>query len=109
MNINENSSLKGKEGEIKLEGQLNMLFPTAEISDVHKEGHRGDFIFREKDFVMMVENKSHNKSNVQKDIEKLYNDCKDERNNDIHALMTALYTGICNREDGILKLLTVNQ
>lgn len=101
MNINENSSLKGKEGEIKMESKLNMIFPTAEISDVHKEGHRGDFILRDGDFVMMVENKSHNKSNVQKkDIEKLYSDCKDERNNDIQcAIMTALYTGISNRED----------
>ena len=51
---------------------------------------------------MMVENKAHNKgTNVQKvDIDKLYKDCDDERNNDVQcAIMTALHNGICNRED----------
>ena len=50
----------------------------------------------------MVENKAHNKgTNVQKvDIDKLYKDCDDERNNDIQcAIMTAMHNGICSRED----------
>lgn len=102
LNINENSALKGKLGERQMINQLNLLFPTSEINDVHKEGHRGDFILKEGSFIMMVENKAHNKgTNVQKvDIDKLYKDCDDERNNDVQcAIMTALHNGICNRED----------
>lgn len=102
MKINENSALKGKLGEQQMENKLNLLFPTSEIMDVHKEGHRGDFVLKDKSFVMMVENKAHNKgTNVQKvDIDKLYKDCDDERNNDIQcAIMTAMHNGICNRED----------
>jgi hypothetical protein len=102
LNINENSALKGKLGERQMINQLNLLFPTSEVSDVHKEGHRGDFILKEGSFIMMVENKAHNKgTNVQKiDIDKLYKDCDDERNNDVQcAIMTALHNGICNRED----------
>ena len=100
--INENSALKGKLGEQQMENKLNLLFPTSEIIDVHKEGHRGDFVLKDKSFVMMVENKAHNKgTNVQKvDIDKLYKDCDDERNNDIQcAIMTAMHNGICSRED----------
>ena len=102
MKINENSALKGKLGEQQMENKLNLLFPTSEIMDVHKEGHRGDFVLKDKSFVMMVENKAHNKgTNVQKvDIDKLYKDCDDERNNDIQcAIMTAMHNGICNRND----------
>jgi len=102
MRLNENSALKGKLGEQIMENQLNLLFPSSEVLDVHKEGHRGDFVLKDGDFAMMVENKAHNKgANVQKvDIDKLYKDCDDERNNDIQcAIMTALHNGICNRDD----------
>ena len=53
----QNSTIKGKEGEEYVQGRLNMMFPQAEIEDTHTIPHRGDFILRQGEFVMMIETK----------------------------------------------------
>ena len=96
----QNSSLKGKDGEGYVLGRLNMLFPTADIEDTHTIPHRGDFIVRDTDMTMMIEAKNYSR-NVQKaEIDKFYNDINNPANSDVQcALFVSLNTGICNRED----------
>ena len=57
----QNSTIKGKEGEEYVYGQVNMLFPKAEVEDTHKIPGRGDFILREDEFIMMIETKNYTK------------------------------------------------
>ena len=96
----QNSSLKGKDGEGYVLGRLNMLFPTADIEDTHTIPHRGDFVVRDADMTMMIETKNYSR-NVQKaEIDKFYNDINNPANSDVQcALFVSLNTGICNRED----------
>ena len=97
---NQNSTLKGQDGENMTFQQLNLLFPKAEIEDTHSTPTRGDFIMREENFTMMIENKNYGK-NVQKaEIDKFYRDLDSEANNDIQcAVFVSLKTGICNKND----------
>ena len=95
-----NSTLKGKDGEVFVFGQLNMLFPKAEIEDTHNIPHRGDFILREGAFTMMIETKNYSR-NVQKaEVDKFYRDIDNPANADIQcAVFVSLTTGICNKDD----------
>jgi hypothetical protein len=94
------STDKGKHGEIYVQGELNKLFPCAEVEDTHAEPHRGDFIVRNKGLSMMVEAKNY-KRNVQKaEIDKFYADVDNRLNSEYDcAIMLSLSSGICNRED----------
>ena len=97
---NTNSTLKGQEGENFSQHQLNCLFPKAEIEDCHKIPERGDFIFREKEFVMMVEIKNYNTNVGKKEIQKFYRDIGSESNSDVLCgVFISLTTGIANKED----------
>ena len=100
LNRQQNSSLKGKDGEGYVLGRLNMLFPTAEIEDTHTIPHRGDFVVRAPGMTMMIETKNYSR-NVQKaEIDKFYNDIINPANSDVQcALFVSLNTGICNRDD----------
>ena len=100
LNRQQNSSLKGKDGEGYVLGRLNMLFPTAEIEDTHTIPHRGDFVVRSPGMTMMIETKNYSR-NVQKaEIDKFYNDIINPANSDVQcALFVSLNTGICNRDD----------
>ena len=96
----QNSTLKGKEGEEFIQGKLNMLFPQAEIEDTHSIPHRGDFIVREDDFNMMIENKNYSRNVQKSEIDKFYNDIDNPANSDIQcAVLVSLNTGICSKHD----------
>ena len=100
LNRQQNSSLKGKDGEGYVLGRLNMLFPTADIEDTHTIPHRGDFVVRDSGMTMMIETKNYSR-NVQKaEIDKFYSDIINPANSDVQcALFVSLNTGICNRDD----------
>lgn len=96
----QNSTIKGKEGEEYVQGRLNMMFPQAEIEDTHTIPHRGDFILRQGEFVMMIETKNYTR-NVQKaEVDKFYRDIDNPANSDIQcAVFVSLQTGICCKDD----------
>ena len=54
----QNSSLKGKDGEGMVYSRLNMMFPTADVEDTHTIPHRGDFILRVEGMTVMIETKT---------------------------------------------------
>lgn len=96
----QNSSLKGKDGEGMVYARLNMMFPTADVEDSHTIPHRGDFILSIDGMTVMIETKNYSR-NVQKaEIDKFYSDIDNPSNSDIGAaVFVSLHTGICNRED----------
>lgn len=96
----QNSTIKGKEGEEYVYGQVNMLFPKAEVEDTHKIPHRGDFILKEEDFIMMIETKNYSKNVQKSEVDKFYRDIDNPANNDIKcAVFVSLNTGICCKDD----------
>jgi hypothetical protein len=96
----QNSTIKGQDGEEYVLGQLNMLFPRAEIEDTHKVPNRGDFIMREDDFTMMIETKNYSKNVQKSEIDKFYRDIDNPANSDIQcAVFVSLQTGICCKDD----------
>jgi hypothetical protein len=95
-----NSTFKGQDGESFIDKQLNLMYPKAEVTDTSQEPGRGDFIFKEDDFVCMVENKNYSKNVQKSEIDKFYRDLERESNNDIQcAVFVSMNTGICNRDD----------
>ena len=95
-----NSTFKGQDGESFIDKQLNLLYPKAEITDTSQEPGRGDFIFKEGEFICMVENKNYSKNVQKSEIDKFYRDLERESNNDIQcAVFVSMNTGICNRDD----------
>jgi len=96
----QNSSLKGKDGEFIVYEKLNMLFPNADIEDTHSKPHRGDFIVCQEDMVMMIETKNYSRNVQKSEIDKFYNDIDNPSNSDIQCgVFISLNTGICNKED----------
>jgi len=96
----QNSTIKGQDGEEYVLGQLNMLFPRAEIEDTHKVPNRGDFIMREDNFTMMIETKNYSKNVQKSEIDKFYRDIDNPANSDIQcAVFVSLQTGICCKDD----------
>lgn len=95
-----NSTFKGQDGESMIDKQLNLMFPKAEIEDTSQQPGRGDFILKEGDFLLMLENKNYSKNVQKSEIDKFYRDLERESNNDIQcAIFVSMNTGICNRED----------
>jgi len=96
----QNSTIKGQDGEEFIYLQLNLLFPSAEIEDTHKTPSRGDFILRDEDVIMMIENKNYSKNVQKSEVDKFYRDLDSPANSDIHcALFVSLQTGICCKTD----------
>lgn len=97
---NQNSTIKGQDGEEYVFTQLNMTFPKAEIEDTHKIPGRGDFILKEGEFTMMIETKNYNKNVQKSEIDKFYRDIDNPANNDIQcAVFISLNSGICCKND----------
>ena len=97
---NQNSNLKGKDGEVFVFGKLNMMFPSADIEDTHNIPHRGDFIMRLNEITMMIETKNYSRNVQKSEVDKFYRDIDNPANNDIQcAVFVSLNTGICNKED----------
>ena len=95
-----NSTIKGQDGEEFTFHELNLRFPSAEIEDCHKTKGRGDFILKEGDLIMMIENKNYTTNVNNAEINKFYRDMKDERNSDIMCgILMSLNSGICQKPD----------
>lgn len=96
----QNSSLRGKDGEDVVMEQLTTLFPKADVEDTHTIPHRGDFIVRHDEMTVMIETKNYTR-NVQKaEIDKFYSDIDNPSNRDVQCgLFVSLHTGICNKDD----------
>ena len=100
---NQNSTIKGQDGEDFTLHELNRLFPTAEIEDTHTQPNRGDFIVKINNFQFIIENKNYTKNVPKYEINKFYNDI--ERNKDIHGgILISLKSGICSKEDFQLEI-----
>ena len=97
--LQDNSSLKGKIGEIKMNSTLNMLFPKCEIEDTHKQPNRGDFVLtNENEKKILLDNKDYNKNVPKCEIEKFKRDMI--VNNDVHAgILASNKTGIARKND----------
>jgi len=96
----ENSTIKGQDGEVFMQTQLNMMFPKWEIEDTHSLPGRGDFILKHGDSCVMIENKNYSKNVQKSEVDKFYRDLDNAANNDIQcALMVSLTTGICCKDD----------
>jgi hypothetical protein len=98
------STMKGQAGEEFTHQELNRRFPTAEIEDTHSIPGRGDFIMKDKGFIMLIETKNYEKNVTKPEIEKFYRDM--ENNNDIQCgLFISLKSGICSRENLHLEVI----
>ena len=98
------STIKGQAGEEFTHQELNRRFPTAEIEDTHKLPGKGDFIMKDKGFIMLIETKNYKNNVTKPEIDKFYRDM--ENNNDIQCgLFLSLKSGICNREDLHLEVI----
>ena len=99
----QNSTLIGQAGEDFTFQELNKRFPRAEIEDSHKQPGRGDFIFKEGGFCMLIETKNYTKNVKKPEIDKFYRDI--EINHDIQCgLFTSIKSGICARDDFQLEI-----
>jgi hypothetical protein len=99
------STYKGQDGEEYIQNQLNMLFPKAEIEDTHSIPGRGDFIMRDDDLIIMIENKNYSKNVQKSEIDKFYRDMDSEANKDIQCgILVSLNSGICCKEDFELEI-----
>ncbi len=97
---NNNSTLKGREGELIVFSKLQTLFPKSEIEDTHNIPRRGDFIIRDDELTMMVETKNYSRNVPKAEIDKFYRDLDDVLNKDVQcAVFVSLTTGICNKDD----------
>ena len=99
----QNSTIIGQVGENFTLCELNRRFPKAEIEDTHKQTGRGDFIFKENDFIMLIETKNYKNNVTKPEIEKFYRDI--DTNHDIKCgILISLKSGICSREDFHLEV-----
>lgn len=99
----QNSTIIGQDGENFTLCELNRRFPKAEIEDTHKESGRGDFIFKENDFSMLIETKNYKNNVTKPEIIKFYRDI--DTNHDIKCgILISLKSGICSRDDFHLEV-----
>ena len=103
--LQDNSCLKGKVGEVKMNSTLNMLFPKCEIEDTHKQPNRGDFVLtNENEKKILIDNKDYNQNIPKKEIEKFKRDMI--VNNDIHAgILASNKTGVARRSDFEIEII----
>ena len=99
----QNSSFKGQEGENFTFRELNKMFPKADVEDTRKQPGRGDFIFKENSFCMLIETKNYKKNVTKPEMDKFYRDI--DTNQDIQCgIFMSLSSGICAREDFHLEI-----
>ena len=97
IDIQKNSTLKGKESEDKMESLLVSNFPSANIKNTSGEPKSCDFLLERHNKVqIMIENKDY-KSNVPNDeIRKFIRDVEYQSK---HAIILSQHTGIQNKEN----------
>jgi hypothetical protein len=99
----QNSTIIGHEGENFTFYELNRRFPAAAIEDTRKQAGRGDFIFKEKNFTMLIETKNYKNNVTKPEVDKFYRDI--DINHDIQCgILMSLKSGICAREDFQLEI-----
>ena len=101
----QNSTIKGIDGENFTLQELNVRFPSSEIEDTHKESNRGDFIIKTKNGLnIMIENKNYTRNVPKIEIDKFYTDIK--TNADINGgVFVSLKSGICKKDDFQLEII----
>lgn len=101
----QNSTIKGIDGENFTLHELNKRFPTSEIEDTHKQSNRGDFVIKTKNSLnIMIENKNYTRNVPKVEIDKFYLDIK--TNADINAgVLVSLKSGICKKDDFQLEII----
>ena len=99
----QNSCVKGQVGENFTFFELNKMFPKADIEDTRKNSGRGDFIFKENSFCMLIETKNYKNNVTKPEIDKFYRDI--DINQDIQCgIFMSLKSGICARDDFYLEI-----
>jgi hypothetical protein len=100
----ENSANLGTDGEIFCEQQLNLLCPSASIECTTGIPHRGDFVVDIDSTTLMIENKNYTKNVPKIEIEKFYNDIKN--NSDFNGgILCSQKSGICAKTDWALEII----
>lgn len=101
--LENNSSLKGKQGEEDMEKLLNRIFPKAEIFNCAAESQRGDFNLLQDSMNMMIDVKNYRK-NVQKtEVDKFHRDMIANPEYTCGVLIS-LHSGVCNKSDMSLEI-----
>jgi len=91
-----NSTLKGKQGEQKLECILNEIFCSANITNCTGMSMCGDFIMRRKDKpTILFENKEYNTNIPNEEIKKFI---RDVEHNNCHGIFLSQSSGITNKK-----------
>jgi len=99
----QNSTIIGQEGENFTFYELNRRFPASAIEDTRKQAGRGDFIFKENNFTMLIETKNYKNNVTKPEVDKFYRDI--DINHDIQCgILMSLKSGICAREDFQLEI-----
>jgi len=97
---NQNSTMRGQDGENEVYLMLNSLFPTALIEDTHTLPERGDFIVTLDNLTMMVENKNYTRNVQKSEVDKFYRDIESQSNSDVNCgLLISMNCGISCKED----------
>lgn len=103
---NKVSAYIGKHSENNVELILNNIFPDAEISNMSKTNHSGDFHLKRlnKDAII-IENKCYKKNVNYDSVEQFHNDCKDLN---MHGIMISHDSGISTKNDWCVEIIDNN-
>ena len=93
----QNSSMKGKQGEKRLEIALAEAFPTAEIRDTSGKSSCGDFIVSRRNRKdILIDTKDYKRVVPTEEIDKII---RDVENNKCHGILISQNSGIANKHD----------
>ena len=92
-----NSSLKGKFSENRLQKVIIQMFPTAEIADTSKMNHTGDIVVkRESKDSIIFENKDYADNVSTEEVNKFIGDCEKQK---MHGIILSQNTGIASKKN----------
>jgi hypothetical protein len=92
-----NSSLKGKFSENRLQKVIIQMFPTAEIVDTSKMNHTGDIVVkRENKESIIFENKDYADNVSTEEVNKFIGDCEKQK---MHGIILSQNTGIASKKN----------
>jgi len=93
----QNSSMKGKQGEKRMESILAEVFPTAEIKDTSGKTSCGDFIVsRQNHKDILIDTKDYKRVVPAEEIDKII---RDVEINKCHGILVSQNSGIANKND----------
>jgi hypothetical protein len=100
---NKTSAFKGQQSENKVETLLNNIFKDAEIVNMSKICHSGDFHLKRSDKdTIIIENKDYQQNVGYDSVTKFNNDCSDL---DMHGIMLSQHTGISTKRDWSVEII----